>query len=197
MKYAAIIVVLAASLFVAAVGGASATPQPTCAIDENGNCMDSSPCYAYQDGSQPDCPTSWYDDYGYTSAWHSDYYAYNGSNCHDVELSRHGSWSWWEVSAGFTACLGGGVVRIQNFHQISTDHLPWYLRYAYSLDSHPSQKYLQGNGTDEAWGFVQWDTRFCSVRCAASVHPWVEIVVNKYGGMMCYTDKSLAYDCRA
>jgi hypothetical protein len=86
------------------------------------------------------CPTSAYDGNGYTSAYHGGYYDYGSSPCWDVELGRHGSWNWWSVSAGFTACLTNGAVTISNFHHMAQSDLPWYLRYVYSLDDNVKQR---------------------------------------------------------
>lgn len=153
-------------------------------------------------GSDPECVTddTYWSMNADQTAGYVDRSLYSNGICYTFSTTRSGTGGWWNVRLSFVACYDGQrVTRLYSVVPTAWSGLPFWLKYAYSLDwgLQPGTGGTYGVGTDTAYSWMQFHLRFCGwVRCAGTVYPWIWIYVTGDGRSWCYSDKSVVYGCR-
>jgi hypothetical protein len=169
---------------------ATASPQPGCAIDENGNCVDYCDYYS---GYTPDC----FIDTGYFESDVDVYYDFNaGSYCFNVKATRKGTW--WAVHLNRIHVCTNETVTSLGSPQIYASSSLWPpVSYVYGPDLSYDGPYDSGVGSGFAGSTINFNFRWCSwAKCGTRVYGSITIYVGGDGGLYCFSDKGYIPNCR-
>lgn len=194
--------VLALVIAASTAGGSTASPQPSCAVDEYGNCIDSNSCY-----DNIACASDGYDEIEGDGTWGDsyDYYSTGGGSCAyaGAHRKRHAPIGHlWTMYFQVYYCWNGNeVTRLTPVGPWGQDFIgwPWYYAYGVSWNTTTEPTGIGPHSGSYAYLFTQMAFTTCFIGkpiCAPTIHPWIEIVVYANGYAVCYSDVDYIGECR-